>query len=299
LVWSHRKLWPLAFITALGGTLGETMVVSRGADFGAPGLAAGFWRSLPSARTLGKQWVVAWWQGWRENPGAMLRGLAALAAIGLIGAALAWVSVVAQGALVHAVAVAGAGRPVMLGDSWGHGQRRFWPLLGAALTVKIAVALVFLALLQLTWLPAAAFIPLFVAGCGMVLWLAALWKSAAAAIVLQDRGVAAAWSQARRGFVRRGAASLGLAGWLFLLTIFSGLAVLAAVLLVSIPFNLLLGTAVLLHFVAGGQLYFFLSWATIVSLVAIAALLVTGIHWAAWTLVFVASETDRTIQPKL
>lgn len=274
------------------------MILSRTADFGSPTLAVSLWRDLRGTGLLswqGASGLLAWG---RANPIAGLKLVAVLGAIAAAGAAVVWVSVVAQGALVHAVAVAGAGRRMSIGASWAHGRKKFWPLLGCAALAKAAVTGVFWAVGRLVALPAAAFSAAFVLGCLFVLGIAVAWKYAAAAVVLENRPVISAWRQARRLLRQRWADSIHLAGALTLLTVAAAAALLIAVFLISIPFNVLLGTAVLIHYVAGGKIYFYLSWLTIVGIVAFVALVVTCMHWAAWTTAFVEEEKDQVLNPK-
>lgn len=293
----HKALWPMGLAIAFLGTLGETIIFSRSVDFGAPGIGS-LWRGLRTSGVLSLQGFFAVVQHLREDPLDGLWRVVILAGIGVVLAGLVWVALVAQGALVHAVAMVGAGRRADAAASWRHGRRKFWPLLGCAVLVKGTIGALFFVLTLMVGMPGLVFGAAFVATSCLVLWLAVLWKYAVAALVLEDRRIWTALAQARRLLGRRWPQSVVLAGGLFLGTLAAAAVMLVAVFLVSIPFDLLLGTAVLLHFATGGLVYFLLRWMTLAGLVALAAVLVTAVHWSAWTLAYVEAATGKFPNPK-
>lgn len=292
----HRAFWLPALAVTVVGTLAETEILGRASEFGQPSPFSGIFQGVASSGLFTAEGLAQVRQLASSDPVALLAllGLNGLVLLFLLGVGAA--AIVAQGALVHGVALVGAGRVATLSGSLPHGFRRFWPVLGCNLLVKGAALALFGSLWWATPLPPPLFIPLFASAGVIVLWLFLVLKYAVAAVVLEDRGTVAAFRRAVGLVHRRPLEHLELVAMLFLIAIAVGGALALAVQLTLIPFNLLLGVAALLQFTSGGLLYFYLSWAVIIAEVLAAAVAVTGVHWAATTLSFVQLATGHKIK---
>lgn len=291
--WRKRALWPLALLLVWMNTLAEVQLVQWSFNPGEPGLLVSLWRGLTATGLFSRQGLSAFWMRLRESPTATAQVLLMAVVLLAVLAGLTWLSVVAQGAYIHGAAYADAGRSPQIAAGWRHSRKKFWRLLSLNLLSKLAIAALFGALLSALRLPLPAFALLFVVGAALVLWCAALLKVAVAAAVLEDRPLVPAIGRAFALFSRHWGDFFGMLGTLTAVTLLSTALLIVVVMLALIPFFLLLGISRILTFTAGERFYFYLSWLTVATIVAFVATVVSGLHWSAWTTLFVRRATHH------
>ena len=292
-VWRQRGRWWLALAVTWIGSVIEPELLRRSADLSERSLAFSYLRSVYQTGLLSWRGITAMITHLRQDPLGVGSLFFILGLIALVLAGLTAVSVVAQGAYVHGTAYAEAGHPASLGAGLKFGRRKFWPLLTVNVMFRAAVGAIFLLLWLIARLPVFLFVPAFVVGGVLALWLSALLKYAVAAMILENQAWPAAMTRAYAMLSRRWYDHAILIGSLSLLTLLFSVALTIGLLLALIPFLLLLGIARMLAFSAGGQLYFYLSWTMVIGVVTFAAMLLTSLHWTAWTTAFIREATGH------
>lgn len=292
-VWRQRSRWWLALAVTWIGSVVEPELLRRSADLTERSLAISYLRSVYQTGLLSWRGITAMLAHLRQDPVSVGSLFLVLGFIALVLVGLTVLSVIAQGAYVHGTAYAEAGHSTRLGVGLGFGWRKFWPLLIVNVMFRAAIGVIFFLLWLIARFPIAVFVPAFVVGGMVVLWLAALLKYAVAAVVLENLAWPAAIIRAHTMLSRRWYDHAILVGSLSLLTLLFSVALTIGLLLALIPFLLLLGIARMLAFSAGGQLYFYLSWTMVIGVVTFAAMLLTSLHWTAWVTAFIREATGR------
>ncbi|MDO8560018.1 MAG: hypothetical protein Q7S23_03195 [bacterium] len=293
LMWRERRLWPAALVVTWSGSLAEVELLRQSVDFGEPGLPVRLVQAMFGSGLLSGRGAQGFVDQVRNDPLAV--GKVALVwgiVVGVL-AALTWISVVGQAAMVHGAAFAAANRPIPLATGWVEGRRRFWTVLGLNVIAKVAVVGVLAALIPISSGPLAVFAGAFVVAAVLAFAVLAWLKLAVAAAVLEHRSLLRA---ARRGFYMLTAEwhdAVALVASLAVLTFALFTLLMIVVVLALMPFLLVLGAAQLLQFTAGARVYVILSWLVMAAIAAFGLLLIGGVHWVCWTTLYAKAAAGR------
>lgn len=292
-LWRERRLWPAALAVTWAGTLAEVTLLRQSVDFGEPGLPVRLWQAFVGSGLLSRRGLAAFVSLLRQNPLAVAKIAMVWGVIAAVLMALTWLAVAGQGMLVYGAAYAVSGRPVPRAAGWAEGRKRWWVLLGLNVVAKAVVVAAMAALVALATFPRPVFVAAFIC-VGVVVFAAMAWlKLAAAAAVLERCAFGAAARRGLQRMVRERVSTLPLVAGLGVTTLTLFSLMIVAALLALMPFLLVLGVAELLRFTAGARVYVVVMWAVMVMIVAFGALLVSGVHWIAWTAFYARAADGR------
>ncbi len=242
--WTHRFLWIVAFLAALGGNGGEYELAFSGSDsLSGQTTTLGFLRSFFTDGSLAmyQQNVVAFFQRYAAQSAGVLVLL-----IGLF-LAITWLITIAQAGLVWAIEKLENGAAASVGATLANGTRFFWPVFAVNLVSKV----IFFGVLGLIAMPlgwafvrtgtssfyAAYVLIAFLAYIPLAVTLSFIVKYATAYIVLRGERWKAALGKAWRLFTNNWLVTLEVALLLFIINLVTSLLLFFTLVLLGLPTN--------------------------------------------------------------
>lgn len=245
LTWRHKYLWFFGLFAALLGNGGVLEIFFRvfSGDV-SQGWLPGFgflqeinFFSLSTLANMGRLLV--------SDPLSLLFTLTVFLLVIFVGGFLIWLIMVSQAALVHNAGRNINGKSHDFKDGLDVGMKKFWPVLGLNILVKIVISLVFL-IISIPALLSIARADLFSANLFYVLAfllfvplaiiISFIIKYAIACVVIKGNKISEALIAGWQLFIKNWLVSLEMAFILFFINFMVGLGIIILFLLLSIPF---------------------------------------------------------------
>lgn len=290
LAWRNPKLWVLGGLSVFWGSIGAYSSLDT--------LVARLQPALPAKLAGG---ALPAWQDFTSG------GMMALVIFALVVLALAVVFAVlitsARGGLIFALARRGEGKSVLLSEAFKKGAQAFWPVLGIGLLSRLDLAIAYLLLNPLAQAESSLgtlilYIVAFVVTTVMSLVFSLLAMYAIAYVMLEGMSFGQAVQKALTLFARHWLVSLELALLLYGLNLLAGLAALAAILALGIPFVLLGILLAFLQAPGGLMLALIPLMAVYVIFLILAGSIFVTFQYSAWTLLYLRACEGQAV-PKL
>jgi len=287
--WRHKYLWFFGFFAAFIGGGGEYNVLFKG--FSGSSEQDVFLRfekmaetGVFSARTLDNIGKII-----KTDPLSLLALLLVFLTVLLIVIFLIWLSTVSQAAVVNNSARRLANKKADFKDGLTAGAKKFWPVFGLNLVIRIFafLALALLGISSALNAPWPVFVALFIAAIVVVLILSFMIKYAVAFVVIKGNGFVESMKNAWRLFVDNWLVSLEMAVILFFINLLVGLAVVLAVLTLSIPFMFLIMAVYQVSMSAGFWLMIILAAITLLGIIVLSGAALSVFQISSWTGLFV------------
>lgn len=295
IAWGNKKYWLFGILAAILGTTGESELILNSTNFGQDTVIGDFFKTLRDAGLFSIAGIKGIFQLLRTDPLAFFQFFAVLLLIFGILLIFGFLIIIAQGALIHGTHCANLKKRPTLHLGFKTGLKKFFPLLGLALSQKILFALLFFGLWKIIFAKDFFFIILFDIVFFIVIIISLILKFSTCFVVLHDSSFLTGIKNGIRLFYKNRLKSIELAALLFIVNTVVGVILVLGSLLILTPFFLIIGTTLLFQFTAGFWFNFYLSAILVLTFISFVISINTTLHWSSWTLMYLAL-TEKKLQ---
>lgn len=280
LTWHNKLLWVLGFFSVFWGGVGAYGVFNRALEKVGPALPP-----LSEPQGLLRPPFEALSTGW----------FATLLFVALVVAAIFFAFIIlitaARGGLIFAVERRFQGKAWHLREALRRGTEAFWPLLAIGILIRLDLILYALAVEPLTSAPATParvilYVLAFIIVTLISMTLSFLGIYAAAQVMLQGASLWRAIKESLQLFIRHWLVSFELALIMYMLALLVGIAVLAVLFAVAVPFALLAFILSFLQVPGGMWLAIVPAAAVYIALLILAGSVFVTYQYTLWTLLY-------------
>lgn len=295
ITWRYKYLWFFGLFAALLGNGGEYELLVRGLNGETGEAIFPAWQSLSQTGIFSSQALDNIGELLNNDPFSFVMLVGICLAILVLAGFLVWLTVVSQASLVNNAASYLAGKKGDFKSGLRMGINSFWPVFGLNIINKVIILFAFVLIglpIILTAAKSASasanilYVFAFIIFMAAALSLTFVIKYSIAYVVVKEQKFLEAVRSGWRLFVQNWLVSLEMAFVLFVINFLAGLALIAAVLILAVPF---LFSAVLLYklvFSLGFWFIAILAFILFITLIIVAGAILSTFQISSWTALF-------------